>query len=115
MPELPDIYGENSVQTHNYARFPVEFVRGEGTCLFDAAGERYIDLLCGLGVTSLGHCHPQVVEAIERQARTLIHASNLYWTEPAEMLARKLIELTFEGNVFFCNSGAEANEAAIKL
>ena len=113
--ELLDIYGENSAQTHNYARFPVEFVRGEGSYLYDSAGEQYIDLLCGLGVTSLGHCHPKVVAAIERQASTLIHTSNLYWTAPAEQLARKLVELTFDSNVFFCNSGAEANEAAIKL
>jgi predicted acetylornithine/succinylornithine family transaminase len=113
--ELLDIYGENSAQTHNYARFPVEFVRGEGSYLFDGAGEQYIDLLCGLGVTSLGHCHPKVVAAIERQASTLLHTSNLYWTAPAELLARKLIELTFPGNAFLCNSGAEANEAAIKL
>lgn len=115
MSELPKIYGENSAQLHNYARFPVEFVRGAGPYLFDTDDVQYVDLLSGLGVNSLGHCHPKVVEAISRQAASLMHTSNLYWTAPAEQLARKLVELTFESNVFFCNSGAEANEAAIKL
>ncbi|MGH2905267.1 MAG: aspartate aminotransferase family protein [Solirubrobacterales bacterium] len=115
MTKLPDIYGENSAQTPNYARFDVEFTRGEGAYLFDTEGTRYLDLLCGLGVTSLGHCEPRVVAAIEAQASTLLHTSNLFWTQPAEQLARRLTELTFGANVFLCNSGAEANEAAIKL
>lgn len=113
--ELPEIYGEASAQTGNYARYGLEFVRGEGVHLYDAEGSEYLDFLCGLGVTSLGHCHPAIVEAIERQSRELIHTSNLFWTPPAEELARKLTEASGASNVFFCNSGAEANEAAIKL
>ncbi|MFT4049690.1 MAG: acetylornithine/succinylornithine family transaminase [Solirubrobacterales bacterium] len=113
--ELPGIYGESSAQTANYARFDVEFVRGEGVHLYDASGAEYLDFLCGLGVTSLGHCHPAVVEAIERRSRELIHTSNLFWSSPAEELARRLTAASFASNVFFCNSGAEANEAAIKL
>lgn len=115
MGALPDIYGEHSAQTPNYARFGVEFVRGEGALLYDRDGNDYLDLLCGIGVTSVGHCHPQVVEAVRRQTGELMHTSNLFWTEPAERLARRLVELSFGHRVFFCNSGAEANEAAIKL
>ncbi|MGK2878242.1 MAG: aspartate aminotransferase family protein, partial [Solirubrobacterales bacterium] len=112
---LPEIYGEASAQTGNYARYGVEFVRGSGVHLYDAEGNEYLDFLCGLGVTSLGHCHPAIVQAIERQSRELIHTSNLFWTPPAEELARALTDRSFASNVFFCNSGAEANEAAIKL
>ncbi len=112
---LPQQYGVDSAQFANYARYGVEFVRGEGVHLYDADGNDYLDFLCGLGVTSLGHCHPQVVGAIEGQASQLIHTSNLFWSPPAEELARKLTEQSFASNVFFCNSGAEANEAAIKL
>lgn len=115
MSGLPDIYGANSAQTPNYARFGVEFVRGEGSLLYDGQGNEYLDLLSGLGVTSVGHCHPAVVAAVREQTGTLMHSSNLFWTEPAERLARRLIELSFGDKVFFCNSGAEANEAAIKL
>lgn len=115
MAELPDIYGDNSAQLHNYARYPVEFVRGEGVHLFDADGNAYLDMLSGLGVNGLGHCHPAIVEAINAQASKLIHTSNLYWSQPAEQLARELTRLSFADSVFFCNSGAEANEAAIKL
>ncbi len=112
---LPDRYGENSAQTANYARFGLEFVRGEGVHLYDAEDNAYLDFLCGLGVTSLGHCHPDIVAAIESQASELIHTSNLFWTPPAEELARALTAASFADKVFFCNSGAEANEAAIKL
>lgn len=113
--DLPEIYGEASAQTGNYARYGVEFVRGEGVHLYDADDNQYLDFLCGLGVTSLGHCHPEVVKAIDYQSRKLIHTSNLFWTQPAEALARALTDRSFASNVFFCNSGAEANEAAIKL
>lgn len=113
--DLPEIYGEASAQTNNYARYGVEFVRGEGVHLYDAEGNEYLDFLCGLGVTSLGHCHPEIVKAIDYQSRKLIHTSNLFWTQPAEELARALTDRSFASNVFFCNSGAEANEAAIKL
>ncbi|MGH2958062.1 MAG: aspartate aminotransferase family protein, partial [Solirubrobacterales bacterium] len=113
--DLPGIYGEASAQTNNYARYGVEFVRGQGVHLYDAEGNEYLDFLCGLGVTSLGHCHPEIVKAIDYQSRKLIHTSNLFWTEPAEKLARVLTDHSFASNTFFCNSGAEANEAAIKL
>lgn len=115
MTELPDIYGDASNQTHNYARYPLEFVRGEGVHLYDSDGIEYLDMLSGLGVNSLGHCDPRVVEAINKQSGQLTHSSNLFWTAPAEALARKLTKLSFGSNVFLCNSGAEANEAAIKL
>jgi acetylornithine/N-succinyldiaminopimelate aminotransferase len=94
----------------------VQFVRGEGSWLWDRDGNRYLDFLSGLAVTSLGHAHPQVAEAIAEQARTLVHVSNLFATEPAGEVAVTLDRLLGGGGqVFFCNSGAEANEAAIKL
>jgi predicted acetylornithine/succinylornithine family transaminase len=113
--DLPEIYGPASAQYGNYARFDVEFVRGEGVQLYDAEGTAYLDFLSGLGVNNLGHCHPAVVAAVVEQTGRLMHTSNLFWTPPAEALARALIERSFASNVFFCNSGAEANEAAIKL
>ncbi len=100
---------------HTYARFPVEFVRGEGARLWDAAGNEYLDLLCGISVTNVGHCHPRVVEAVREQAGRLLHVGNLYYTEPGVRLAGRLAESSLGGRVFLCNSGAEANEAAIKL
>ncbi|HEV3035520.1 MAG TPA: aspartate aminotransferase family protein [Solirubrobacteraceae bacterium] len=99
----------------SYARQPVEFVRGEGVRLWDDEGNEYLDFLCGIGVTSLGHCHPRVVEAVREQVGRLMHASNLFYTEPAMRLAARLSDSSLGGKVFFCNSGAEANEAAIKL
>jgi len=99
----------------SYARFPVEFVRGEGARLWDSDGNEYLDFLCGISVTSLGHCHPRVVAAVREQVSQLMHASNLYYTEPAMRLAARLSRSSLGGKVFFCNSGAEANEAAIKL
>jgi len=98
-----------------YARAPVEFVRGRGTRLWDSEGEEYLDFFSGVGVTNTGHCHPAVVEAIRDQAERLMHTSNLYYTEPAMRLARRLSESSLGGKVFFTNSGAEANEAALKL
>ncbi|HLT70236.1 MAG TPA: acetylornithine transaminase [Acidimicrobiales bacterium] len=99
---------------------PVTFVRGEGTHLYDDRGRRYLDLLSGLAVTSLGHAHPAVAEALAAQARTLLHVSNLFGNEMAPEVARTLDRLVGDGEpaggqVFFCNSGAEANECAIKL
>jgi acetylornithine/N-succinyldiaminopimelate aminotransferase len=111
--ELQEI--EGSYVIPSYARLPVEFVRGEGTRLWDEKGEEYLDFLCGISVTSLGHCHPRVVEAVREQVGVLMHASNLFYTDPAMRLARRLSESSLGGKVFFCNSGAEANEAAIKL
>jgi acetylornithine/N-succinyldiaminopimelate aminotransferase len=99
----------------SYARMPVEFVRGEGPWLWDVEGNEYLDFLCGIGVTSLGHCHPRVVEAVREQVGRLMHVSNLFYTEPAMRLAARLSQSSLGGKVFFCNSGAEASEAAIKL
>ncbi|HTW42083.1 MAG TPA: acetylornithine/succinylornithine family transaminase [Solirubrobacteraceae bacterium] len=99
----------------SYARLPVEFVRGAGARLWDADGNEYLDFLCGIGVTSLGHCHPRVVEAVREQVGQLMHVSNLFYTAPAMRLAQRLSQSSLGGKVFFCNSGAEANEAAIKL
>jgi acetylornithine/N-succinyldiaminopimelate aminotransferase len=99
----------------SYTRFPVEFVRGEGARLWDAEGNEYLDFLCGVSVTNVGHCHPRVVEAVRAQAGRLMHVSNLFYTEPAMRLATLLSASSLGGKVYFCNSGAEANEAAIKL
>jgi acetylornithine/N-succinyldiaminopimelate aminotransferase len=100
-----------------YPPQPVTFVRGEGSRLWDDAGRQYLDFLSGLAVTSLGHAHPAVAEAVCAQARTLLHVSNLYGTQPQRDVAITLDRLidSGPGRVFFCNSGAEANEAAIKL
>jgi acetylornithine/N-succinyldiaminopimelate aminotransferase len=96
-------------------RLPVTFVRGQGCLVYDDAGNEYLDLVAGIAVNLLGHSHPDVVAAVAEQARTLIHTSNLYFTQPQVELARRLVELSFPSRVFFCNSGAEANEAAIKI
>ena len=98
-----------------YARQPVEFVRGEGARLWDADGHEYLDVQTGLAVNSVGHCHPQVVAAIQEQAARLIHVGNLFHTEPGERLARRLAESSMGGRVHFANSGTEANEAALKM
>jgi predicted acetylornithine/succinylornithine family transaminase len=100
-----------------YPAQPVTFVRGDGTRLWDSDGNEYLDFLCGLAVTSLGHANPVIADAIDAQARTLLHVSNLFATEPGEDVAATLNRLiaTGDGLVFFCNSGAEANECAIKL
>lgn len=102
--------------TANYARFPVDFVRGEGARLWDAEGHEYLDFLCGISVSSVGHCHPAVVAAIQHQAARLIHVGNLFYTEPMTSLAERLARHSLgEGSrVFFVNSGAEAVEAALK-
>jgi predicted acetylornithine/succinylornithine family transaminase len=105
----------DSYLTGNYARYPVAFIRGEGRRLFDDQGKSYLDMLAGLGVSCLGYGYPRLVEAIEEQARALIHTSNLFYTEPGANLAQALVERSFADRVFFCNSGAEANEAAIKM
>ena len=100
--------------TPNYARYPVEFARGEGARLWDADGTEYLDFLTGISVSSVGHCHPAVVAAIREQAGRLLHVGNLYYTEPMSRLARRLAESSLGGKVFFTNSGAEAVEAALK-
>ncbi len=98
-----------------YARNPVAFVRARGAELWDADGTRYLDFFAGLSVTNLGHCHPAVVEAVQTQTATLMHTSNLYHTAPVGELAALLCAHSFAERVFLCNSGAEANEAAMKL
>ena len=99
----------------SYARFPVEFVRGEGARLWDDEGNEYLDFLAGISVSSVGHCHPAVVAAVREQAGRLMHVTNLFYTEPPMRLAARLSERSLGGKVFFSNSGAEAVEAAIKL
>jgi acetylornithine aminotransferase len=99
----------------NYGRFPLVPVRGEGCRLWDADGKEYLDFLGGIAVNNLGHCHPRVVEALRKQAGELIHCSNLYQIPRQIELAELLCENSFADKAFFCNSGAEANEAAIKL
>ena len=100
---------------HTGKRVPVTFVRGRGCLVYDDAGREYLDLVAGIAVNVLGHAHPEVAAAVASQAHALIHASNLYFTEPQVELARRLVDLSFESRVFFANSGAEANEAAIKI
>lgn len=100
---------------NTYTPLPVTFVRGEGVWLWDDQGKRYLDALAGVAVCGLGHCHPDLVKAICDQAGQLIHTSNLYHIGKQEQLATKLSHLAGMDNAFFCNSGAEANEAAIKL
>lgn len=102
-------------QMGNYARFPVAFVRGEGTRLYDVEGKEYLDFLGGIAVALIGHAHPGVARAIAKQAGALLHVSNLFHVPVQAEAGRLLSESTTGGKVFFCNSGTEANEAAIKL
>jgi acetylornithine/N-succinyldiaminopimelate aminotransferase len=111
--ELQELERRYAIPT--YVRNPVQFVRGSGARLWDDEGREYLDFLAGISVLNVGHCHPRVVAAIQRQAETLTHVSNLYYTEPAMRLSAALSESALGGKVFLCNSGAEANEAAIKL
>jgi len=99
----------------NYGRFPVALERGEGSYVWDSQGNRYLDLFPGWGCNLLGHCPPRVVEAVREQVGQLIHAPNTWYMEPQGRWAEMLSERSFGGKAFFCNSGAEANEAAIKL
>jgi len=98
-----------------YLRYPAAMVSGSGCLLTDADGKEYLDFLSGIAVCSLGHCHPAVTAAVKSQAEKLVHVSNLYYTEPQTKLAELLVEHSFGDKVFMANSGAEANEAAIKL
>ncbi len=100
---------------NTYHRQPVTFTRGEGVWLWDIAGEKYLDALAGVAVNGLGHAHPKLVKAISEQAARLIHTSNIYHIAEQAALADKLCEISGMDKVFFCNSGCEANEAAIKL
>jgi acetylornithine/N-succinyldiaminopimelate aminotransferase len=111
--ELQALEAAHAVPT--YVRNPVEFVRGAGCRLWDADGNEYLDFLAGISVLNVGHCHPRIVETVCEQVGRLTHVSNLYYTEPAMKLSARLAESSLGGKVFLCNSGAEANEAAIKL
>ncbi|MCI0333712.1 MAG: aspartate aminotransferase family protein [Planctomycetes bacterium] len=112
-PETAELFAKYVVP--NYTRFPVALVRGEGSYVWDDQGRRYLDFFPGWGCNLLGHCPPRVVEAIQRQAAELIHVPNTWHTEAQGRWAQMLSERSFGGKAFFCNSGAEANEAAIKL
>ncbi len=105
----------NNYVIPNYARNPIVFVKGEGVYVWDENGKRYLDLFSGWAVSSLGHCHPNVTKAMQEQAATLVHMPNIYYTGPQGILAKYISENSFNGQSFFCNSGAEANESAIKL
>jgi predicted acetylornithine/succinylornithine family transaminase len=111
--ELQELERAHAIPT--YARNPVQFVRGSGARLWDSDGNEYLDFLAGISVLNVGHCHPRVVEAVREQVGRLTHATNLYYTEPGLRLSARLAESSLGGKVFLCNSGAEANEAAIKL
>jgi acetylornithine/N-succinyldiaminopimelate aminotransferase len=100
---------------NTYGRLPMALVKGSGTLVWDSEGREYLDFVTGLAVTSLGHSHPAIVETIIRQAQQMLHSSNLYWIENQVKLARLLTDHCFADKAFFCNSGAEANEGAIKL
>ena len=100
---------------NTYGARKLAFVRGEGARLWDAEGKEYLDFFAGIAVVNLGHCHPEVTEAVCRQARTLVHVSNLYYIEPQVELAELLCKHSFADRWFFCNGGAEANEAAFKI
>ncbi|MCX7913475.1 MAG: acetylornithine transaminase [Thermodesulfovibrionales bacterium] len=100
---------------NTYNRFPIVLVKGRGTRVWDSEGKEYIDFVGGVAVNVIGHCHPKIVVALQKQAQRLIHVSNFYHIEPQIKLAKLLVKNSFAEKVFFCNSGAEANEAAIKL
>jgi predicted acetylornithine/succinylornithine family transaminase len=106
---------ERAYLLQNYARYPLVLKRGKGCWLYDVAGRRYLDLISGIGVNSLGHAHPRIVRVIREQAALLIHSSNLYYHEYQGPLAKKICETSGMQRVFFCNSGAEAIEGAIKM
>src|SRR5436190_10826304 len=99
----------------NYARQSLVMSRGEGSLVFDASGKKYIDLFAGFGGAVLGHCHPALIEAATQQAKKLWHVGNTFYTEPQIEVAERLNKTAFTGQAFFCHSGLEANEAAVKL
>lgn len=113
MSSLSSLYDDYVMPT--YGRFDLEIARGSGSRVWDFEGGEYLDFGGGIAVCSLGHAHPEVTEAISKQAATLVHTSNLYRTQPQAQLAERLVKLTGPGKVFLCNSGAEANEGLIKL
>jgi acetylornithine/N-succinyldiaminopimelate aminotransferase len=105
----------NKYIINTYGERQIALVKGDGAYVWDADGKKYLDFVAGISTINVGHCHPNVVKAIIDQAKTLIHVSNLYYIEPQVNLAKRIVELSFADKCFFCNSGAEANEAAIKL
>ena len=111
--EIKDMATKYIINT--YGERQIAIVRGEGAYVWDADGKKYLDFVVGISTLNVGHCHPNVVEAITQQAKKLMHVSNLYYIEPQAKLAKRLVDLSFADKCFFCNSGAEANEAAIKL
>ena len=111
--EITALADENIM--HTYRRFPVVLARGKGQKVWDVNGKEYLDFVAGIAVCNLGHSHPGVIDALKKQLEKLTHVSNLYYTEPQARLAKLLVDNSFADKVFFCNSGAEANEAAIKL
>ncbi|MEG1867952.1 MAG: acetylornithine transaminase [Clostridiales bacterium] len=104
-----------NVIMNTYARYPIALVKGQGSYVFDEDGNKYLDFISGISVNNLGHCHPDIVAAVQNQAASMLHCSNLFWSEPQLNLAEKLVAKSGLGKVFFANSGAEANEGAIKL
>ena len=110
---IQNLYEEKHFQT--YRRFPLTLIKGRGTRVYDTEGNEYLDALAGIAVNNVGHCHPKVVQAIKEQAESLIHVSNLYHNIPQSTLARLLTEVSGFERVFFCNSGLEASETAIKV
>ena len=116
MPQQDDLVAAGRrLLTNNYRQAPIVMARGEGCTLYDVEGRRYLDMTAGVAVCVLGHGHPGLADAIAAQARRLLHVSNLYYSEAQLQLAEALSRRAFAGRVFFCNSGAEANEAALKL
>lgn len=111
--QIIDLYKKYVIA--NYSKVPIVFVRGEGSWLWDAEGRKYLDFFPGWGVNGIGHCHPRVVAALREQAGKLMHVANNYYMEPQARLAQMISERSFGGQCFFCNSGAEANEGALKL
>jgi len=99
----------------SYSRIPIVIDKGEGVRVWDKEGREYLDFISGIGVNAIGHCHPEILRALTNQSRRLLHCSNLYYIEPQANLAKALCQVSFADKVFFSNSGAEANEAAIKL
>lgn len=110
---IQNLYEEKQLQT--YRRFPLTLIKGKGTKVYDTEGKEYLDALAGIAVNNVGHCHPRVVKAIQDQAESLIHISNLYHNIPQSTLAKLITEVSGFDRVFFCNSGLEANEGAIKI
>ncbi len=110
---LEQIFKDCVLPTYN--RYPITFVKGEGVRLWDDQGHEYLDFFSGWAVSNLGHCHPHIVKAVQEQVAQLIHVPNIFYNKPQGLLAEKIAKHSFGGKTFFCNSGAEANEAAIKL